>query len=370
MNKNQQVLLNLIGHELFDKPTELVIQNSIIQEAKLQAVEGLINKHAYAVFVNNAQILHAHAEITSILQSIPFVTMKGYASAYYYPQPIRRTMGDVDFLVHSSDISNAQKRLLQAGFERMADSDTQLHRCYKKNGVEFEMHQDINGIPLNDTKIHAILADTIQTARDIETEDGIIRIPDNFHNGWICLLHILSHMKNSGIGLRHFCDWACFVNKVQNFEELFKESFESTGLWNCARIFSLTAVKYLGLSYQSWMGEADDSVLDALMEEIMSAGNFGRANTSQESNWFIDKSNSNSKVKGLVSSLNRTVKKHWPVAKRVPFLYPVGWVFFSARYLIRIAIGKRDKINIKETFTKADKKNKLLKDLKLFEPQG
>ena len=100
----------------------------------------------------------------------------------------------------------------------------------------------------------------------------------------------------------------------------------------------------------------------------MNSGNFGRANTNKESTWFVDKSNSGSKIKGIVSSLNKTIRGHWPVTKRFPLLYPVGWVFFSARYLIRMAMGKRDKINIKETFTKADKKNKLFKELKLFEP--
>ena len=107
MNEIQASIVALVAQALFNQSTIGYLSSEILCESKLQAVEGLINKRAYAVFVNNTRILHAHAELTSILQGIPFVTMKGYASAYYYPQPIRRTMGDVDFLVHPSDILEA-----------------------------------------------------------------------------------------------------------------------------------------------------------------------------------------------------------------------------------------------------------------------
>jgi hypothetical protein len=40
-------------------------------------------------------VINAHAELTELLGDIPFTTFKGYASVYYYPQPIYRPKGDV-----------------------------------------------------------------------------------------------------------------------------------------------------------------------------------------------------------------------------------------------------------------------------------
>lgn len=364
MNDTQRDLLSLVANALFSIETDVQINDEIREEAKKQAVCGLIDPKAYAVFANNARVQYSHALLSRYMGDIPFTTIKGYASAYYYPVPTRRTMGDVDFLVDERNLDEAEKKLLAEGF--VPDHETALHRCYRKGNILFEMHRKVNGIPDNDAAVIQLLSDTIGTARRIHNNDGDIIIPDDFHNGLICLLHIIQHMRDSGIGLRHFCDWACLTNSVNDFEEVFKGRFESIGLWNCAKIFALTAVKYIGLPYKKWMGEADEAVMDLLMDEVLISGNFGRSRENQEANWFIDKKRGRSNIIGFFSTLNGIVKNHWPIVKKIPLLYIVGWIYFPMRYFIRILLGKRNTIHLTSAIKQADDKNEMMNKLELF----
>ena len=368
MNDIQRRLLCLVANALFSRKAEITLDEAIISEAKKHAVWGLIDRKAYMEYANNINIQHAHASLSKHLYGIPFTIIKGYASAYYYPIPVTRALGDVDFLVEPEYCDVAGKRLLEAGF--IIHHDTDIHRCYWKDGILFEMHFEVNGIPDNgkEQAVRALLSDTIATARTVLISEGeTICIPDDFHNGLICLLHSLHHMRYSGVGLRHFCDWACLVDRVSGFDSVFKERFEKIGLWKCAQLFSLAAVKFLGLPYKEWMGTEEESVLDLLIDEIMMSGNFGKTREIQTVNWFTDKKFAKSKLYGIYRTLNKAVRLNWPLADKLPFIYPFGWAFLSTRYFLRSCLGKREPVRFIQAINLADKKNKLIREMRLFE---
>lgn len=368
MNDTQRRLLSLVSNALFETKEEKTLDEDIIAEAKRQAVWGIIDRKAYMEYANNINIQYAHASLSKYLDGIPFTTIKGFSSAYYYPDPAIRALGDVDFLVDPAYYNTAEKKLLEGGF--ILDHKTSIHRCYWKDGILFEMHFDVNGVPKNkkEQEVRTLLSDTIQTSRTILTrERKEIVIPDDFHNGLICLLHIMSHMRESGIGLRHFCDWACLVDRVPRFDSVFKERFEAIGLWKCAQLFSLAAVKYLGLPYKEWMGTEKEYILDSLLDEIMMSGNLGKTREIQTVNWFTDKKYSKSKLYGIFSSLNQAVRSNWPLVNKVPLIYPFGWVFLTTRYLFRICTGKRKPVQFRQAVNLADTKNKLIHEMRLFE---
>lgn len=45
------------------------------------------------------------------------------------------------------------------------------------------------------------------------------------------LLHVAGHLINTGIGLRHLCDWAVFVAKFsdEGFCEMFEDKLKAVG---------------------------------------------------------------------------------------------------------------------------------------------
>ncbi len=201
--------------------------------------------------------------------------LKGCASASYYPAPVFRTMGDVDFLVNPTDLSKADELIQSIGFRRGENvSGAQIE--YFRDNSTWDMHHSINGIPDNVSGKHirVYLSDIIDTAMEYDEGNGAVKIPDPFHHCLILLLHTASHLASEGVGLRHLCDWAFFANKV-NVEQ-WKTELQNCGLYHFAQILTLVSMKYLGLPEQSWAGTADDTILEQFITDILDGGNFGK----------------------------------------------------------------------------------------------
>jgi len=184
-------------------------------------------------------------------------------------------------------------------------------------------------------------------------------------------------MISEGIGLRHLCDWAVFVNhfKGNEFSDVFKDKLKRVGLWDFARIISITASVYLKMPEQPWMYEDESDIEKAIgiLMDILTGGNFGRKIKSRKyEGMLISVAGRDGKKKNKISrsfeSHNKVVKAHWPIVKKVPILYPIGWIFFLLRLFIMIALGKRPNIRLLSSLKGSDRRSKLYASLKLFEP--
>lgn len=312
MTKEQSDRLSLLSQKLFNKPTSVLITDDIKAEAQAQAVSTLISSDCKTLG-KNIRVINAHAELSTLLHDIPFTTFKGYASAYYYPQPIYRPMGDVDFIVSPENYNAAVERLINAGYTRTG-SEHERHEAFRKDKITFELHSEIKGIPNGadgiatdsataEEKVRALLSDLIQTARIVETQQGKIFIPDDFHHGLIMLLHVAGHMINDGgVGLRHLCDWAVYVNRVDL--EQYRGQLEDIGAWTF--VCQLTAVcsRYLGLPERLWAGAWDEKFLSAFIEDVLAAGNFGNKEAGRRATLALEK-----------SSFAEMTKKRYPQAR-------------------------------------------------------
>ena len=361
MNAMQEQLLSLLSHVLFDTPTAVTIGPETEAEAKSQAVSTLIGTD-YKTLSSNIRVINSHAELTRVLAGIPFTTFKGYASAFYYPVPINRPMGDVDFIVAPEYYPAAVERLEGAGWEKLG-FDHERHESFRKNKIEFELHTEIKGIPngadgiVSDSetaeeKVRTLLADLIETARAVQIQQGTVIIPDDFHHGLIMLLHVAGHMLNDGgVGLRHICDWAVYCHRVD--VERFRQQLESVGLWTFACQLTALCSKYLGLPEMDWVGEQDDGFLEALMEDVLAAGNFGTKEAGRRTALEVKK-----------TSFAEITKKRYPQASgiRLP-LYMLINVF---RYGRLLATGKRRAIK-PSTFIGAKGRDELYSRFRLFE---
>ncbi len=138
MTSTQEQLLRLLSHVLFNNQTTDTITPDIEAEAKLQAVSTLISTD-YKTLGSNIRVFNAHAELTRILSGIPFTTFKGYASAYYYPIPAKRPMGDVDFITVLSSYNSVVDRLESAGWNKLNEAHDR-HESFRKNKITLELH--------------------------------------------------------------------------------------------------------------------------------------------------------------------------------------------------------------------------------------
>ena len=396
-NKVQKTVLALLSAAMFQKPFRAekeVDWKAVFDECRAQSVVSLAfsalpknteSQEIYAQWkavVNeslavNSKISYAHTMLNQLMNQarIPYVILKGCASAEYYDDPLLRTMGDVDFYVPSDRFEKTDKLLMKYGF-RSNEIDHEYEKAYTKDDVVFELHNTVNGVPGGKvgTEIRHYFDDIFEKAILKHFDLAEYYSPSPFHHGLIMLLHVARHMVTGGIGLRHFCDWAVFVDKVSDdFAVMFEDKLTQVGLWRFAQIMTQFCTAYLGLSQQAWAGEVDKQLLSDLKDDVFAGGNFGHKDLTRadEAKFITSRKkgtvNNDSAVKQAILSANEIVRKHWKFAEKVPVVYPFGWAFFGGRYVIKTAIGKRNKVKVKALVEGAEKRKDIYIRLELFD---
>lgn len=397
LNKHETVLLNLVANSLFNQNKNISFDNInksfLWYEAKMQTVPLIaLSKLDVGIFANpenvkdtlnqafatNTKIDFEHTRIHKLMTQakIPYTIIKGFACAAYYPDPLMRSMGDVDFLVNPSDVEKADEVLKNNGFELVKDSHD-CHMVYTANGCRYEMHFEPAGIPRGKTGgiIREYLSDAVSGAREINTELGAINVPSPFHHGLIILLHMCHHLTGEGIGLRHLCDWAMFVSSITNEEfcKLFEEKLKNIGLWRFACILTQLCSEYLGCPPKNWVGKSEPQLTRQIISDIFRGGNFGQKSPdrSHESLLLSAKNEESientSMLKQFFASANSIVYSNWKIAKKLKILLPLGWLFYGGRYLMRSFFGKRPKVRLKKVAKEATERKNIYAHLNLFE---
>jgi len=333
-----------------------------------------------AAMLRDSRIHYAHTALHTLLtqNGIPYVILKGAASAYYYPMPYMRSMGDVDFYVAPADIPRAREVLQANGYEIQNETHPS-HIILTKNSVRFEMHFVPAGVPDGEagSRIRRILSTLCEEGCTAKNELSTFQNPSPRHHALIMLMHIQHHLLAEGVGLRHLCDWAVFVARYrgEEFPRLFREELAAVGLWRLAELLSLTAALFLGLPREDWMpaGKADEALAVRLMEDIVSGGNFGVKDQQRayEGMFISDRGKDGvegSRVGMGIRAMNRIVRSQWPRAGKCPLVLPFGWVYFYLRHLVR-SIGKKRKVNPVKAFRKSAERKRFYEALRLYKPE-
>lgn len=398
LSKTEQILLDILGNALFHAGHVIGSHydwNCVLREAYVQAVprivlseidSNMLDTELYSkikrktdqILANNIRVNREHANLHQrfVSAGIPYMILKGCASTAYYPDPMLRSMGDVDFLVLKSDIERAGRVLESEGFQAWGEKHI-CHIVYRKNMAHLEMHFEPSGIPYGRAGdlVREYLSDAIEMAIETDTEFGKMIMPSKFHHGLVLLLHTSHHLTGEGVGLRHLCDWAVFVDSLTDelFCELFEEKLKAIGMWKFAQILTQTAVHYLGCKEKKWVGKEEQEVTKAIILDIFAGGNFGKKDIerSNESRIISNRGKSGigrtSMFRQLFLSLNEVVRTRWGISKKCPVLLPIGWIFFGVKYLIWIVMGKRKAIHPKKMIEGASARRDLYQKLQLFE---
>lgn len=396
LNKHQEQLLSVISFALFggEKSGEKLSLETL-KEANLQAVLTLVSQdkgvlsdfyisHAQTL-VNNVRIDYEHTEVHKLMTKahIPYVILKGSASASYYPEPMLRTMGDVDFLVNPSDLKRTDKILRENGFSPIENNKHSNHLAYRRAGFgvysTWELHWKPVGIPNSviGTKIEKYLSDIIDTAYRRETVECEYMLPSPFHHGLVMLLHVAEHLTSTGIGLRHLCDWAVFAAKFsdEEFCKMFEDKLKTVGLWRFAQLLTQLSIKYLNCPQKEWCGKGDDTYLEDMIIDIMSGGNFGIKDSKrvEQRKYMVDARrgtiDDTNPFKQALLTINEKTKQEFHVVSKLPILFPVGWMYVVGQYLIHVLQGKRQLVNVKDSIAGAAERKEIYKEFRLFEAE-
>lgn len=390
----QNILCGLCANVLFDKniyiPKNFDL-NKLFDEAKHQTVfpiacVGLkrekVEKKFYSYVAKNVQVNYNHIEIANLLSenNIKYVFIKGVASASYYKESTLRMMGDVDVLIDRCDTEKVNTLLQKLGYTTNDDIFKEDgHIGYKReiSGTLSicEVHFVINGIPDSLADIfERYIGNILDNTKEITVANGKCLVPNDFHHGIVLLLHTANHLTNEGVGLRHLCDWAVFVNSLSNdeFVDLFEAPLKEMGLWRFAQLLTICCEKYLGIDKKQWVGEAEESLIGNIIADILTGGNFGYKDKDRygQIKYISDREANKVSDKGtfsqLLSSINAKAKTEYNFTKKCKLLLPIAWLAVVFSYLILVLTRKRKLDNI-NTINSAKHRQSLYNEFKLFE---
>lgn len=395
LREQEKILLDILANNLFNAGRRVDLNednlNAVWCEAYAQAVTlmafhnaeneilksekcGYIRKKLSRTLADNAKVDFEHIRICNIMKkaNIPCTILKGFSSALYYPDPLMRSMGDVDFLVDTDDFEAAGLALKENGYGS-SGKDNDVHDIFLGKVCRCEMHFQPSGIPHGKAgvKVRKYLSGLLEKSQKVQTELGEITVPSTFHHGLIILLHMCHHLTGDGLGLRHLCDWAVYLNTIgeEKFLEMFEKVLKDIGLWDFAKIMTFISCGYLGLPGMNWAKDTDKKLADYILIDIIIGGNFGQKNADRAHESLIITSKNEKEISMLRQffiSANSIVYKNWKAAKKHKILLPIGWVFFGGRYIIRSVFGKRPKIRPKKVAKEASERMDIYTDLKLF----
>lgn len=355
LSQSQTVLISLLAKGLFGNTQplpETVDWESVMREAEQNAVltqvfpaaqpflpEQIAQKAVsrfYQYLANNVRVHLAHGSLHQILQNaqIPYVVIKGSASARYYSEPGLRIMGDIDIYVQKDRLEDVDALLLQSGYQ-LKNRVHQNHWSYEKDGLETEVHWAIGGVPVGSrATFQPLFADLIETASVGNVMDNPMMLPDDIHHGVVILLHTVSHLTSGGIGLRHLLDWIVFERcfSEPEFSSMFQAKLQAFGLWEFARTVSAIGTLYFGCEPRGYSADVEPELADHLLADVLNGGNFGVKDKNRVLQAKFFRNEENRQISGrptlwkAFGFLNRRARQLMPSAERCPLLLPIGLI--------------------------------------------
>lgn len=394
--KETKVLLALMAHEIFHREMEIdtsaVDWMSVLAEAGRHKVTALLyptireldgvpenafNKAcgmAIAVAQASEAMLKRQREILDLLEArqVPCAVLKGTSVAYLYSHPELRTIGDIDILVDEENLDEACRALQADGF---APSYTaEKHLCLQKGAVWVEMHRMVSVFPESEkgrfTK--QTMADALHHIQTAEIDSVRFPMLSGAYQIIALLAHMEQHLATSGIGLRQVCDWAVTAHALRNcFDGETLALLERCGLLRFARIMTRLCERYLGLPPCSWITDASDALVDAMLADVLDGGNFQSQYTKRPfaavltDAYDVSGKGRNSLFRNYIRYLKKYLRQNEPWAKSRLWI-PVFGVFLPARWGVRVLLGKRKKVNLTHAAGMAREREKLLRELELY----
>lgn len=260
---------------------------------------------------------------------IAYVVFKGLAVARHYPEPLVRTMGDVDFYVPKEDFLRAVEVIEQGLHVEMDKEDVDKHYCFDWQGIRFEMHYQIEtfGSRRHQLRFNRMIDEAMAERTDSfkvcdsdgnETEVSVFSPTEDLI---VVFKHWFNHLLVEGVGLRQTLDLAVLLNAYRDKINVGRlmTALDGIGYMKAFRAMLAMMKRYFGFEWLDSnfvLGCRDERYADKLMAAVMESGNFGRK---AYRNHTTGKKKS---METATRALRHCVKFFWLAPKDIIYLIP------------------------------------------------
>ena len=223
-------------------------------------------------------------KLFNALSGIPVVLVKGQSLAQDYPDPERRSPGDIDLLLLPSSYEAAKAVLLPKASTVLEEESVVCHQGMRFRSIEVEVHGSISTLMSRklDRKLAALLEELFdgRSLPTVTLGGREIPVPDAGFNAVYIFVHFLQHYWSGGVGLRQLVDWMTFVSvhKRDIHPVILEQRLDDLGLTRLWKVFAGFAQEYLGCPAEKLsLVAAPDSRKNArIWRYIRRCGNFGK----------------------------------------------------------------------------------------------
>jgi len=232
----------------------------------------------------NKDLNQKSSELISLFQREGFdcCILKGQGNAIMYPNPYSRKTGDIDL-----QVKGGRDAVLQYVKRHFPHTKTAFQHVdfpyFKKVSVEIHYLPVYMNNPIYNLRLKrwfdAHIEDMYGKKVLLPDGSGQICVPSLLFNIVFQLAHLMHHLLDEGIGLRHMLDYFFLLRKV------YEAKIPMTGIDNELNYLGLRkfagAVMYimhdvLGLEESCLIVPADHDRGETLLREILQGGNFGK----------------------------------------------------------------------------------------------
>ena len=361
MNKNQKLFLKLISSALsgekyvispddcdYEALQSIAVHNSCLPLLYQGAVNCSLSVPSHWKYASSYSVIDSYkklqveAEIIGVLKQngIRSCVLKGSSVALNYPNPLIRTMGDIDLLV---DEANYEKAILLFASQKVIDDNLHdFHVGFDYKNIRIEIHKQI-------TESKALVCEFLKDAMEhieLKSCEGFcVPVLSVEYQAISLLEHMLRHFRDNEFVFRMFCDWVCFVENIpiDIWNDKICPILEKTNLVKFSDALNKCAGVYLGLDLQPKVkNEVDDDICEIMTDEFLSTSKASLSvgiNANLGAFFSSKKASSHNKIFRWFMLMNEIARRKYRLARNRFFL-PVFWIYIPIKYLLNLIAGK------------------------------
>lgn len=338
-------------------------------------VPGEWKKYVTVSAFRNQKNLQVQSDILLKLKDagIPCAVIKGSTVSVNYPEPMIRTLGDIDILVNVSDYEKTIELLCGNEYEDESSENHQFHYKYTTQGVAVEIHKSVTEYSDDEygEKVRSFMNNALGDIIIKQIDEFSFPSLTNKYQAATLLLHTQRHFYENRLPIRMLCDWAMFVESVSkeewdNIVYPFVSEMKLNSL--CDGLCAICA-EYLGTDcVEKIKGNIDKETKRVMIEEFLNCGVIKDEDAwsrSVASNYSQKRKLSNGKLVPFIMILNDIARHEFKLAQKSVVFLPVCWMVIGFRYIFRRISGKRGRVSFKAFNETAERKELLIKKLNL-----